>query len=673
MSRRGRRDDDAYGDGSWLPGGGHGRHGEDDDRAGRRRPGGSGPHRRARGGTRTSQDSGSQTGPPWDAASPPWDQDQPGWDDSGALPRTDPADLTGGHPSGPLPPMRPDDHGWPEPPAASGYPGRPAAEPGYPGIGYPGYPAGEAGEDVTGIYPQSGAAGGGYPDPRDDDTGYGYAGYDEAGYEHPGHPGAGYPPGYPGTGGFPVADRGYPVTGGGYADTGTGYGIPAYHDDSFAGDAHDGGYPADDDGYLDYDEAAAGGRDRHGGQGYQWYADSDDEQSWADDDEDDDFLPGLSTAGRRGGDSRHRPPRGGKRPGKGKGGGKRKRGMRRVAPWLALGVLAILFLGVGGAGFYYYRTYLHPPDYSGPGTGSVIVRIHPGDTATTVGQRLQQLGVVASARAFANAAKNSGQGTALEPGQYRVHLHMQASLVFALLLKPSSRMQTKVTIPEGKRLSQIIAILGQDTGNLRGYQAAIKDVKALSLPSFAHGNPEGYLFPATYEVQPNTPPIKVLQQMVTAFDQEAASVSLPSAAAHAFLKQNEAITIASLIQAEGRNPADFPKIAEVIYNRLNSNPPIPLQLDSTVMYALHTYGIRASNAQTKVNSPYNTYQHTGLPPGPIDSPGDAAIKAALHPAHGGFLYFVTVDPKTGLTKFTSSFSQFQQFENELSANIAKGR
>ena len=136
-------------------------------------------------------------------------------------------------------------------------------------------------------------------------------------------------------------------------------------------------------------------------------------------------------------------------------------------------VLALL-IGAGAGYFYVYRTYLHPPDFSGSGTTTRVVRILPGDTASLVGQRLQQEGVVASARAFSNAAKASGQGTALEPGYYRVRLHMNAALVFALLLKPSSRMQTRVTIPEGWRLSQIIAALGRDTGNLQGYQQAIK-------------------------------------------------------------------------------------------------------------------------------------------------------------------------------------------------------
>jgi UPF0755 protein len=97
-----------------------------------------------------------------------------------------------------------------------------------------------------------------------------------------------------------------------------------------------------------------------------------------------------------------------------------------------------------------------------------------------------------------------------------------------------------------------------------------------------------------------------------------------------------------------------------------------LQLDSTVMYALHSYGILATNQQLGVNSPYNTYQHPGLPPGPIDSPGDAAIHAALHPAKGNWLYFVTVNPKTGVTEFTSSYATFIQLRAELERNLAHG-
>ena len=683
MSRHGNGGtDDSYGDGAWLPGG-YGAGPAEDDVSTRREPAGrgSGAHRR-QGSTQTSPGGDRPTGPPWE---------QPGWDDTGISGSgLDPAALAGKHPSDPLPSLPPPPEGdWPEPPPAFGYPGDAEHEPAHPGTA-----------DHTD---------GGYAGDRDDDTGYGYAG---AGYDPDGYPETGYRPGYDDTGTvYPVTGDVLPVAPGSFDDTGMGYADPVYGDGRFPADAggypDDGGYPATDDGqYLEYGEPTGGDhRDRDGDHGYGdregWYGDE--QPGWAQDDNSG-FLPGMSTDGPGGDDGRagDRAPGRGRRPGSAgpgrngsgragsgpaatgqarggnAGGGKRKSGIRRLAPWLALSVVLALLIGAGGGYFYVYRTYLHPPDFAGPGTGSLVVRIYPGDTAAVVGQRLQREGVVASARAFSNAAKVSGQGTALEPGYYRVHLHMNAALAFALLLKPSSREQTKVTIPEGWRLSQIITALGRNTGNLRGYQQAIKNTTALNLPPFAHGKPEGYLFPATYSIPPNTPPLKVLQDMVTRFDTEAASISLPAAAAHAELTQSEVITVASLIQAEGKHLADFPKIARVIYNRLNSSPQIPLQLDSTVMYALDTHGVRVTTDQQvaehlKVKSPYNTFLHTGLPPGPIDSPGDAAIKAALHPAHGSWIYFVTVDPKTGLTKFTSSFAQFQRYEAELTANTAKGK
>ena len=161
-----------------------------------------------------------------------------------------------------------------------------------------------------------------------------------------------------------------------------------------------------------------------------------------------------------------------------------------------------------------------------------------------------------------------------------------------------------------------------------------------------------------------------LKMMVTRFNEESDSISLPAAAKAGQVPVAHVMIIASLIQAEGGQLSDFPKIAEVIYNRLNQN--MKLELDSTVEYALGKYGIIATNDQLQVNSPYNTYLHAGLPPAPIDSPGDAAIKAALHPAHGTFLYFVTVDPKNHITKFTDSATEFNKLRQELERNLGQG-
>ena len=343
--------------------------------------------------------------------------------------------------------------------------------------------------------------------------------------------------------------------------------------------------------------------DRGYGERGDWYGDVDDDRGWADgadgeagDDYDDGFLAGLAgdpdpRRTRASAPGYDRAPRGGgsitrsRSGGGGKGKG-RKSPMRRAAPWIALSVVVVALAVLGAVGYYFYRTYLHPPDYSGPGTGEVTVHITSGESAAQVGQQLSQLGVVASARAFSNAAKASGRGSALEVGYYQLHKHMNAALAFALLLKPSSRVQLNLTIPPGLRLYEIIALLGKDTGNLKGYQQAIGDVSALGLPSYAKGNPEGYLFPDTYTIQPGTPPVQVLREMVQRFNQVAASLKLSSVAAHDKVSEGDIIKTASIIQAEGKQPQDLPKIARVIYNRLNAQ--MPLQLDSTVLYALHS-------------------------------------------------------------------------------------
>ncbi len=349
----------------------------------------------------------------------------------------------------------------------------------------------------------------------------------------------------------------------------------------------------------------------------------------------------------------------------------RRRGRRFSAPLIALLVLALFLSGGGIVGYHFLREYVVPPDYSGSGYGSVVVQIQQNQTATDVARTLFGVGVVASTRAFAKAAEQSSQQTGLEPGFYRLRLHMKAALAFGLLLNPGARIQLKVTIPEGLRASQIVAALGAKSGiPLRDYHSALADPAALGLPSYAGNQPEGYLFPATYSVQPRMTAAGVLRAMVLQFDAEAARIHLVTGAQSVNLTPAEAVTVASLVQAEGGWVADFPKIARVIYNRLAMN--MPLQLDSTVMYALHTYGILATNQQLQVRSAYNTYQHSGLPPGPIDSPGDAAIHAALHPAAGNWLYFVTVNPKTGLTQFTSSQATFVQLRAELEKNLGQG-
>jgi UPF0755 protein len=398
----------------------------------------------------------------------------------------------------------------------------------------------------------------------------------------------------------------------------------------------------------------------------------DDEDGYEDDDR---FVPGLG--GPRdeddyddNDDQTGRGGRGGRKSGRG-GGSSGKRRRRWLVPLVI--ILVILLLPLGAGGWYAYKFVqgrYYPADYAGAGAGQAVVQVQTGQTATAVGQRLVKLGVVASLRAFELAAEHSTSSRSLEPGTYRVKKHMQATVAYALLVSQSTRIQDKITIPEGLRVSQIVAQLGAHSGiPLADYQAALRQPGALGLPSYAGGKVEGYLFPATYEVQPNQTATDVLKGMVDRFNQEATSDNLTQRAGAVKLDPGKVMIVASLIQAEGGSTTYYQQIARVIYNRLSKG--MKLQLDSTVMYGLNTYGIIASNQQLQSTSPYNTYKYTGLPPGPIDNPGHAAIEAALHPGSGNNLYFVTTNPKTGLTKFTASESQFEQFRQELEQNLGK--
>jgi UPF0755 protein len=389
------------------------------------------------------------------------------------------------------------------------------------------------------------------------------------------------------------------------------------------------------------------------------------------------FLPGFGDYGDEddeGDEPRSRPARRASRRSRGPKGprGPRRRRLRWLAPLVALLVILIP-VGIGGAYVYgIYMSKYHPADYSGPGTGKIVVQVPSGATPTSLGPKLAQLGVVASARAFVLAAEHSSTPNGLLPGFYGMHEHMKASLAYALLLNPKDLVQVTVTIPEGWRLSQIVAYLGSKSGiPASAYQAVLKNPAQLHLPAYSGGKPEGYLFPATYEVQPHETALGVLTGMVQRFEQEATQLNLPTAAKRVHLSESQVIIMASLVEAEGGRISDYPKIARVIYNRLAQK--IPLQLDSTVLYGLNTYGIIASDQQLTSASPYNTYKHQGLTPGPIDSPGAAAIQAVLNPAAGNWLYFVTVNPKTGETLFTASESQFQQYRAELEHNLGQGQ
>jgi UPF0755 protein len=167
---------------------------------------------------------------------------------------------------------------------------------------------------------------------------------------------------------------------------------------------------------------------------------------------------------------------------------------------------------------------------------------------------------------------------------------------------------------------------------------------------------EGLLFPAQYSFPQGTTALEAVQAMVDRFTQEPAAKELLLGTKR--FNPSQLLTIASIIQAEGEQK-DFAKVSRVIYNRLTIG--MPLQMDSTVHFVKKLRGeIFLSSQSTLVNSPYNTYKKYGLPPGPICSPGADAIEAALKPAVGDWLYFITVAP--GDTRFTKSIDEFNSWK-----------
>ncbi|HZC26972.1 MAG TPA: endolytic transglycosylase MltG, partial [Actinopolymorphaceae bacterium] len=184
------------------------------------------------------------------------------------------------------------------------------------------------------------------------------------------------------------------------------------------------------------------------------------------------------------------------------------------------------------------------------------------------------------------------------------------------------------------------------------------------LPSYAKGRPEGFLFPATYDIDPGTTAASILHEMTGRYADVEKKLGLVAGAHNLHRSPLEVVTVASLVEAEARRPEDYGRIARVIYNRLGDDR--RLQLDSTVHYAINTYTRPSTTAKERANpSPYNTYVHAGLPPGPINSPGERALNAALHPTPGTWLYFVTVNPDSGLTKFATTFTQHDAFVAEF--------
>ncbi|GGY48543.1 endolytic transglycosylase MltG [Streptomyces anulatus] len=221
-------------------------------------------------------------------------------------------------------------------------------------------------------------------------------------------------------------------------------------------------------------------------------------------------------------------------------------------------------------------------------------------------------------------------------------------------------------IPEGRRASQVYEAVDRALDLKPGSTHKAATTVDLALPAQAEGNPEGYLFPATYPIDAATEPAGLLRYMADTARKHFGADHVTAGAQRNNVSVYDTITIASIVQAEADTASDMGKVARVVYNRLLKD--MPLQMDSTINYALKRSTLDTTTAETQLDSPYNSYRIKGLPPTPIGNPGEEALRAAVSPTPGPWLYFVTVGP--GDTRFTDSYDEQQRNVQEFNRNRA---
>jgi UPF0755 protein len=345
-------------------------------------------------------------------------------------------------------------------------------------------------------------------------------------------------------------------------------------------------------------------------------------------------------------------------------------------PWGRRVIVLVVLVAVLGALVFVgkqakERFFDSAEDYTGAGTGSVTVQIPTGADGQKIANILKKADVVKSADAFYQLAITDSRFQAIQAGYYKVPKQMSAANAMKALADKSNIVgapgETKVTIPEGARLKSISKIIAAKTKiSEADVKAALDDPEAIGLPDVAKGNAEGYLYPATYSVGSKTTAVELVKKMVAKTLTTAENLDIGTRAKALGLDGEQVLTVASILEFEAKKDEDYPKVARVLYNRIAQG--MQLQLDSTVSYASGREGdVFTTPEERDSDSPYNTYKVNGLPPGPIGSPGEKTIEAALNPADGDWLYFVAVNLETGETVFSNTLQEHNQAVTKLQA------
>ncbi|GAB3387900.1 hypothetical protein GCM10027568_08240 [Humibacter soli] len=336
--------------------------------------------------------------------------------------------------------------------------------------------------------------------------------------------------------------------------------------------------------------------------------------------------------------------------------------------WLVVTIVVVVILGLfAGAGAYVWSAFQpevrkllalnEPNDYTGSGTTPVTITIKDGQNGGDVANTLQKAGVVKTYDAFYSLLLQTKPDPVFQPGVYQVKKEMSAKAALTALQDPKNKLERTLTIPEGDTEATILPALSKTTGiPLAELQAAAKPAN-FGLPAQAK-NLDGFLFPATYTFDPGVDAKTVVKTLVDRAFQALDEDGVPAD------KRWNTVTLASVVQKEAGSVADMGKVARVFQNRLDQG--MPLQSDATVAYGAGVKTVFTTDAErADANNLYNTYAHDGLPVGPISNPGDDAIKAAMNPTPGPWLYFVTVDLKNGTTVFSQTESEHEAAVQQL--------
>ncbi|MFZ9101603.1 MAG: endolytic transglycosylase MltG [Pontimonas sp.] len=336
---------------------------------------------------------------------------------------------------------------------------------------------------------------------------------------------------------------------------------------------------------------------------------------------------------------------------------------RSGAGWAVFTVVLIILGGLVGGGFWGWSQYGERilnylgeeeiPDYAGAGNApEIILVIESGDIGEDVARKLSEEGVTASFEAVYQILLDDTSIT-FQPGTYRLLSEMSAQSALDAIANPENRVLYKVTIPEGVTLSRALEIISENS------DIALADLEQAAADPTVYGvNPEGdslegYLFPATYTLEPGSSASDVVSMLVDEMIARLDGLGIAPDQWH------EVLTKAALIQREARETEDFYKVSAVIDNRIADD--MLLQFDSTVTYWENTYGTvwTTDEARANADNPYNTYFYPGLPPGPIGLPGATALDAAINPADAEYRYFVTVNLQSGATVFSETLSEHE--------------